>query len=74
MSHSFFKLAVDRLENEKNIVYVRPWVMFPFMPALRAVFKGFIIAILALLYNPFDTDITTDFIPKMIALKQKKQP
>ena len=73
MTHPLFKLLVGSLEDVEEIVYVGPWVMFAFMPALGALLQGLVIAFLILLDEALDAYIPPHFITQVIALEQKKK-
>jgi hypothetical protein len=58
---AIFKFTISVFENGKNVIDIRPWVMFAFMPALRALLKCFVIAFLVLFNQPFQADIAANF-------------
>jgi hypothetical protein len=73
LANPLLELTISCLKDIQNIVYVRPGVMFAFVPAFGAQFQCLIIAIFILFDKTFKADITAHIISKMVRLKEKEQ-
>jgi len=68
---SLLKFLVGTFQDREYIVDIWPWVVFPFMPALGTLFKGFIITFFFFLDKTLKADIAAHIIAQVIALEQK---
>ena len=64
-----FKLPIGGLEDKQEIVDIGPGIMFPVMPAVRALLQRFVIAVFVLLDKPLKADIAPHLITKMVTLQ-----
>jgi len=65
-----FKLSVRALDNEENIVDVRPWVVLALVPAVGALLKGFAVPFLVLFDEAFQADVSADLESQVVGLKE----
>lgn len=73
-TEALLEFPIGRSDDEKNVVDVWPGVVFALMPTLGALLQGFVISILVLFDESFETDVPSDLKPKVVALQQQKQP
>jgi hypothetical protein len=69
-----FKLPVCGLDNEKNIIDVRPRIVFALVPAVGALLKSFVVPLLVLFDEAFQANVSADLESQVVGLKEKKQP
>src|SRR3569832_156373 len=74
LSDALFEFPVCGLENELNVINVRPGIVPAFVPALGALLQGFIVAFLILFNQTLQADVASDVITKMIRLKEEQEP
>jgi hypothetical protein len=68
LTETIFKFSVSRLDDEKDVIDIRPGVVFPFVPTVGALFQGFIIPFLVLLDQALQADVSPDLEPEMVTL------
>jgi hypothetical protein len=52
------------------IVHVRPWIVAALVPSLGALLQRFVVALLVLLDQPFNAEVTIDLKTQVISLEQ----
>jgi hypothetical protein len=67
-SEVIFEFPVSRLNDEKDVIDIRPGVVFSFVPTLGALFQGFVIPFLVLLDQTFQADVSSNLKAEMVAL------
>ena len=65
---TIFKFFVSRLDDKKDVIDVRPRVVFSFVPTGGAFLQSFIVTFLFMIDQTFQTDVSPDLKPKMVAL------
>jgi hypothetical protein len=68
-----FEFNASRLDDRKDVIDIRPGVVFSFVPPVGALFQSFIVPFLVRLYQTFQADVSPDLKPKMVTLQEQKK-
>jgi len=70
LTKTLLELPVCGLDDGKSVMDVWPRVVPALVPAVGALFQGFVVAFLVLLNETFQADVSANLEPQMVALQE----